>query len=52
MEIIFDNKVHKLWMVDHHTDESDANMKDFSKKFHYAILRENLVELNECSDHI
>ena len=38
-------------MVDHHTDEPDVYMREFSKKFHYALLRENLAEFNTSSDH-
>jgi hypothetical protein len=42
MEKIFENIVHKLWMVDHHVNEPD-DIRGIFNKVHFSWLRKNLL---------
>ena len=52
MEDIFDQIVHKLWMIDHHKNDPDTYIRDLYINFHYGLLRENLGELKVNSAQI
>ena len=51
MRNIFDKIVHKLWMIDHHVNLADIDMRDVNEKVHLCWLRENSEELDVNSDH-
>ena len=51
MENISDKIVHKLWMIDHHTNEPE-HIREFFHTIHFSWLRENLDELDVNSAHI
>jgi hypothetical protein len=52
MKKVFDDIFHKLWMVDHHKNDSDIYIRDLYINFHYSLLRENLAELKVGTAHI
>ena len=52
MEDIFEQILHKLWMIDHHKNDPDIYIRNLYINFHYGLLRENLAELEVNSAHI
>ena len=52
MEKLCDDIVHKLWMVDHHKNLPDVDMRETFEKVHLSWLRENLNEFGVDSAHI